>query len=470
MLDGGEQVKTTKIVASILAMSLVAAVSMAGTGERTSIQGLGMGHVYTAMARGLDAALLNPAGLDGDSTTFTFALLPIGVHVGSDFFTYDLYTSYFTGQDSGNTRVARNLSDADKQHILSVFPNGVGTIGFDLEARPVGLAIHTGIGSLAFTMTENASAQARIPSEYVRFLFYGNTPGSVYDFHESALSAWWIREYGITLATTLHHPFGLPVLGVGVTVKVVHGFGYAELTSFNSRLATGTDGVLHGTVDMHNRTAGIDPLTGNSDAGFSPFPAPAGSGMGLDIGATTELTSALRLGISVTDIGSITWTRNVRTAQADSAFVVDNPLDAGQRDGVEKALQGTSTPGAPFSTPLPTTIRLGAAMKVTDLPLIRGIVFGELTVGCDVDQVLFDAPGTPAGTRVALGMEWSPFRFLPIRTGYSWGGPDHTDFALGLGVHLGLFELDLASEDLGWLFSPKTVSYGAVSAGMKFRF
>ncbi len=459
----------TRISAGFLVTFLFTAGFNATAGERTSIQGLGMGHVYVAMARGLDAALLNPAGLDGDSTTFTFALLPIGVHVGSDFFTYDLYTSYFTGIDSGNTRVARTLSDADKQHILSAFPNGIGTIGLDLEARPVGIAIHTGLGSLAFTMTENASAAAHIPNEYLRFLFYGNTPGSVYDFHESSISAWWIRQYGITLATSFNHVFGLPILSAGMTVKVVHGLGYAELTRFNSRLVTSTDGILHGTVDMHSRTAGIDPLTGGS-GGFTPFPAPAGSGIGVDIGFATELNNALRLGISVTDIGSISWTRNVRTAQAESSFVVDNPLDAGQRDGVEKALQGTSTPGAPFSTPLPTTIRIGGAMRLTELPVIRSFVFGEMTVGCDFTQVLQDAPGIPAGTRFSLGMEWSPWKFIPIRTGYSWGGPDHTNFALGLGLHFGLFELDLASEDLGWLFSPKTVSYGAASVGMKFRF
>ncbi len=283
------------------------------------------------------------------------------------------------------------------------------------------------------------------------------------------MSAWWIRQYGITLARSFHNVFGLSELSTGITVKVVHGFGYAELTRFNSRLETGTDGVLHGVVDMHNRVAGIDPLTGG-EGGYTPFPAPAGSGLGFDIGVATELNSALRVGMSITDIGSILWTRNVREAWAESTFVVDNPLDAGQRDGVEKALQGNSSAGASFSTPLPTTIRIGAALNLSDMPAVRKLIFGELTVACDLNQVLQDAPGNPAGTRFSVGMEWSPWRFLPLRTGYGWGGPDHTNFALGFGFHVGFFDLDLASEDLGWLFSPKTISYGSVSAGMKLRF
>jgi hypothetical protein len=468
MFHGGEQVIAIRRITGWMAIGIATVATVAIAGERTSIQGLGMGRVYVAMARGLDAALLNPAGLDADSTPVTFTLLPFGVHMGSDFLTYDLYTSYFTGEETGNGRTARNLSDADKQSILAAFPDGVGTLGFDAEARPFGLAVHTGLGSLAFSVTENASAAVHIPNAYVRFLFYGNTPGSVYDFGESSMSAWWIREYALTLATTLHNILGLADISTGVTVKVVHGYGYAELTRFNSRLETGTDGVLHGIVDMHNRTAGIDPLTGG-EGGYSPFPAPAGSGLGVDVGFATSLTPALRVGLSVTDIGSILWTRNVREASADSSFVIDNPLDAGQRDGVEKALQGTSSSGASFSTPLPTTVRVGAALEVTKLPVLRKFIFGDLTVGCDMSQVLQDAPGDPAGTRLSLGMEWCPWGFLPLRAGYGWGGPDHTNFALGFGVHVGFFDLDIASEDLGWLFSPKTISYGSLSAGMKFR-
>ncbi len=453
---------------SALALLLGVLWTCAMAGEKTSIQGLGMGRVYTAMAHGLDAALLNPAGIDADSATVTFALLPIGIHLGSDFLTYDLYTTYFTGEESENGRVARSLSDVDKQNILAAFPDNVGVLGLDAEVRPIGLAIHTGLGSIAFTITENAAASAKIPNEYVRFLFYGNPPGSVYDFKESSFSAWWIRQYGVTVATSFSNVFGLRSASAGFTVKVVHGFGYAELTRFNSSLVTGTDGILHATVDMHNRSAGIDPLAGG-EGGYSPFPAPAGSGVGIDLGATADLNKMLRVGISVTDIGSILWTRNVREAWADSAFQVDNPLDEGQRDGVENALQGHSSPGAPFSTPLPTTIRLGAAVKVTELPVVRGIVFGDLTVACDLDQVLSATPGNPDGTRFSMGMEWSPFGFLPIRSGYGWGGPDHTNFALGFGLHFGFFALDVASENLGWLFAPKSVSYGSISAGMTFR-
>ena len=218
--------------------------------------------------------------------------------------------------------------------------------------RPLGLAVQVrGFGTMALTMTERAAADVRIPAQYVRFLLYGNPPGSVYDFGATAVNAWWTREYAMTLATTLHDVMGLPSLSVGVGGKIVHGYGVAQVTRFNSRLETGTNGVLTGAVDMESRSAGIDPIAGTGNGGYSPFPEPAGEGFGVDLGLAAQLSPLLRVGLSVTDIGSITWSRNVRVARAESTFVVDNPADETQRDAVEHALRGEAHDGDPFTTP-----------------------------------------------------------------------------------------------------------------------
>lgn len=454
----------------VLVLSCAGFVLHGFAGDRTSIQGLGMARAYTAVARGLDAAGINPAGVDGDSATITFGLLPFGAHFGSDFLSYGLYTRYFTGVESDNGRVGRYLSDADKRDILAAFPGGVGSAGLDAEARLVGLALHLGPGTIAVTVTEKASAAVKIPQDYASFLFYGNAPGSVYDFKESSMAAWWIREYALSLATTWHDAFGLKSFSAGASVKIIHGFGYAEVDRFNSRLETGTNGVLHGVIDMHSRSAGSDLLAGSGTGGFDPFPAPAGSGLGFDLGVAADLNSMIRIGVSVTDIGSVEWNRNVREAWTDSSFSIDNPLDEAQRDGIQNALRGKNVPAESFATSLPTTVRVGVDVELTQNRMLRKIIFGDMTVACDVAQVLAPAPGIVAGTRFSLGMEWRLFGFLPLRTGYMWGGTDHQNFALGLGLHLGFFQLDLASENMGWLLDRNTFSYASVSAGMKLRF
>jgi len=84
-------------------ISLLLAVALYGTGlltagERTDIQGMGMARTFTASTRGLDAVGINPANLRvGQDGVLTFGLLPVGLHVGSDFMTYELYQKYFTG-------------------------------------------------------------------------------------------------------------------------------------------------------------------------------------------------------------------------------------------------------------------------------------------------------------------------------------------------------------------------------------
>lgn len=442
----------------------------APAGERMSIRGLGMAHTYIGMAKGLDAVGINPADLDVEDATVSFSLMSAGVHAGSDFLSYGLYTKYFTGVPSATGNEAKYLTDADKNDILNSFPRGGGVLDMDAEARPFGIALKLGIGSMAATVTEVASVSLRVPSDYVRFLFFGNQPNSMYDFSQSKVQAWWLREYALTFATTLEQIQGLPELSLGIAVKLVHGYGYADLERFDSKFVTSSNGMLYGSINMRSRTAGIDPIAGSQRSPYAPFPAPAGVGYGLDIGASAKLSPGVRVGMSITDIGAIVWTRNIREAVAETTLVVDDPLDQEKRDQVERALEGKSGPGGSFKTPLPTTIRTGVSFELRRVEFLGKLIPGEMTVGCDLSQIVFDVPGSFSGTRLSCGAEWRPWTFLPLRTGISMGGSDHQNFALGLGIHAGFFAFDIASENLGWLLSPDNFSYASVSAGFTFRF
>jgi hypothetical protein len=452
--------------------SILCGTGVLSGGERTDVQGIGMARTFTASTHGLDAAGINPANLIGGDREYViqFGLPRVGMHVGSDFLTYDLYEKYFTGIKTDSGRVARYLTDTDKQDILNSFPDGVGTLSADAELRPIGLMVKLGFGALALTVTERVASSASIPHEYAEFLFYGNTPGSVYDFSQTHLAGSWTREYGLTFATQLPDlPFFSNVTG-GVGLKLVHGFAYAELDRFNTSLITSTSGVLTGTLDLHARTSRIDELTDAYSGPFSPFPAPAGTGIGIDLGMAGSLTEYMRVGISVTDIGSLTWTRNVEEVTADSTLVVSDPLDPDQNNGIQDAVNGKSKPGADFTTSLPTMLRIGVAVDLHKVPFFQSFIVGELMVAADYNQGLADAAGSPRNPRVSLGMQWSPLPFLPLRTGVSFGGTDHYNWALGFGFHLGVFDIDFASENVSWLFATKGTSYGSAAVGMRLNF
>ncbi len=464
--------RKNRCVAGILLALFVVWIPLAfASGERANIRGVGMGGTYVATSRGMDAVGINPANLGlPDDGTVTFSIAPLGVHVGSDFLTYGMYTDYFTGMETDSGRVGRYLTDADKKTILGSFPGGVGRISADIDARLFGLTVKLGdLGTVALTATEHVAAYGTIPSQYAEFLFYGNPPGSSYDFGQTRGAAIWSREYALSYGRKLPEFGFLTSLYGGIAIKLVHGYAYYELTRFNNQLSTSTDGILNGTIDVVGRSSRVSMLMDSEKSGFTPFPAPAGSGIGLDIGFSGGINEFMLAGVSVTDIGSLNWTGNVEENTSQATIRVDDPLRSSQRDSIQNAVKGSTHPGASFSTHLPTTIRLGVALELHKVRFLKSLIFGEMTLGCDYNQGLYEVPGSTNLGRVSLGLEYKPWGFLPIRTGVSFGGVDRSNFALGFGFHVGLIDLDFASDNLEWIFSQRNFMSASASVGMRFR-
>ncbi len=452
---------------------LVAAVFHSHTlfagGDRVDVRGMGMARTSAAVAQGLDAVGINPANLAVKDDAVTFAIAPIGAHAGSDFLTYGLYNEYFTGVETGNGRVGRFLEDPDKQKILDAFRGGVGEITADAAYRLVGVTVQLeAVGGFAFTITDNIAGIARIPNDYVRFLLYGNTPGSVYDFAKTSAKAAWLREFALSFGGTIPHPSFMQWLSLGAAIKLVKGYGYYEVERFNTSLTTSDNGILIGHVGYLARLVGRDPTRAQSGFSFSPFDQQAyGQGAGFDIGLAGGIGGFMTVGMSMTDIGQVNWEENIEETYADTTLVVDDPLAVEDGTIMENALQGKKRAGTPFSRSLPTTFRVGAAVQVEKLVAWMP---GELLLAADYTKGLVDAPGTTLYARFSLGMEWKLVNVLPLRTGVSFGGTDRTNIALGIGLHLGVFDLDVATENLDLLWGGDSVTHGSIAVGTRFRF
>jgi hypothetical protein len=449
---------------------LLQGIGMAG--EQTDIRGMGMSRASVASSRGLDAVGINPANLDiSERGTVVIGLLWVGASIGTDMTTYGVFREYFNGVATDSGTVARYLTDPDKRAILDGFSGSAGRISSDLEFRPIGIAVHLqGLGSLAVTMTDRVTATADIPRSYAEFMLYGNPPGSVYDFSGARVSAQWVREYAVSAARSLPSPLFLQSLTGGISLKLLQGFGYASMEHSNTRFETTMNGVLHGEVGMTSHTAGIGMLQSMGDSGsVTPFPAPAGAGWGIDLGVSAEVNDYLRVGIAVTDIGIMSWNRDIEIASVDSTITIDNATVESQRKAMEDAFHGTRGPGNGFTTSLPTTLRVGGSIELQKFPAIRHFLFGDMTVAADMVVGFHDVPGASTRARFALGLEYRPLSFLPIRMGGSLGGETRSNFSLGIGFHLGGFDLDLASGRLGWLFNHDNLHAASVAFGMKVR-
>lgn len=438
-------------------------------GDRVNVRGMGMARTYVATSRGLDAVGINPATLALEDDKLTVSLAPLGVHAGSDFLTLGLYNDYFTGVETGHGRVGKYLDDADKQRILDAFRGGVGEATADASVRLLGISYQIeSVGGFAFTITDQVAGSIRLPSEYVRFLLYGNTPGSIFDFSQTKAKVSWLREYALSFGGSIPHPSFMKWLALGAAMKLVDGFGYYEVVEFNTSLETADNGILTGHASYLSRLAGLDPTRENSGFSASPFGRPAyGHGSAFDLGLAGGITDYLTVGLSITDIGKMNWESQIEETYVDTLLIVDDPQEVRDGKAIENSLKGKKRPGAPFSSALPTTVRLGVALEVEK---VVEWMPGQMILAADYNKGIADAPGTTLYSRFSLGMEWKLLSFLPLRTGISFGGTDRSNYALGFGLRAGFFDLDVATENLDLLWSGESVSHASFAVGTRFRF
>ena len=455
----------------VIVLFLVQSNALMRAGGRSNIRGMGMARTFVATSRGIDAAGINPANLAfPDSGTVTVSIMPIGVHAGSDFLDYDLYTSYFTGVDTDTGRVARYMDEGDKKRVLDAFSRDLGRVSADVEATVVGISFRLSrIGAFALTMREQIYAFANLPRDYVEFIFNGNPTGTSYTFGGTEVRASWTREFALSFGASIRGVSFLRSFAVGLGAKLVKGYGYYEVQRFNTSLETSENATLTGVIDFLSRSAGEDPTRNRSLNAYTFFPRPAGTGYGFDLGIAGAFNDYLSFGISVTDIGTIRWTKDARETYADTTIVVDDPLQGQQRDAIEDIVKGRKRSVGSFRTSLPTAFRLGFALAVHKLPALREMP-GELLVGLDYNQGFQETASTTTNPRVSLGVEYKPLPWLPLRSGVSFGGTDHVNLALGFGINAGIVDFELASENVTWLFVPKSFSHASIALGFRLRF
>jgi hypothetical protein len=92
-----------------------------------------------------------------------------------------------------------------------------------------------------------------------------------------------------------------------------------------------------------------------------------------------------------------------------------------------------------------------------------------MTAECDYRQGFSDFPGSSRVGILSAGLEYRPWQFFPIRTGVGFGGADHFNFALGFGLKLWMLQIDVASDNIGWLFSHDTFSRGSLGVGLTLK-
>jgi hypothetical protein len=453
----------------ILILSLIFSSSfLYAGGERTNLQGLGMARTFTAVARGIDAVGVNPANLGyPDRGTVTFNILNFGMHGGTDFWNKELYTKYFTGDENGNSVF---LDDQAKRDIVDGFPAGLALSNFDFEIKSLSISYqHSKVGGFVFSIIDRAGFNLIIPKDYVEFALYGNPLNSRYDLSETYASAMWLREYALSYGRKIPRFVFMKSMTAGITLKLIQGYGYTELTRNNTYFTTNELAEISGKVDYRLKAAGVDYMFSDSTQNFEPFPRPAGIGYGFDIGVSGFIKDELSVGIAIVNIGAIKWSHNTREITGQAELKIDDPFAGNQLDTLDKALKGEDKNIGSFRTGLPTALRIGAAYQLDKAPWAGDNFPGELLLAFDYNQGFNNLPGNTTTPRFSIGAEYKPLKWLPIRTGLSVGGTDRVNMGFGFGFLLGAFDMEFATENFGAIFTPNDFRRLSFAMGMRVR-
>lgn len=454
--------------AKLIIICLIYSVSLFAVNERTNLQGKGMGRTFTTIARGINTIGINPANLSyKNSYTVDFNLFNFSLSTSSDLIDFRLYNKYFTGDENGDPIF---LTDAAKREILQVFPSGLAQTGFNLDFVLFALSVNAGkAGSFAFTASERVGLSILMPKDYLEFVLYGNPLNKKYDFSKTYFNTIWCREYSISYAHEIPEP-DLKFLSAGISLKLIHGYAFAEISHNRTYLTTDNESKISGKVDYQVKMAGIDLLLEENNEHYSPFPSPAGTGFGFDIGFSGNISEILTVGVAVTDIGKIRWNSNTFEHSGYAEFSIDDPKTAQEQlDSLGKIFENTNKKISSFKSSLPTVLRIGLGYKLDKAPFINNFP-GEMTIAFDYNQGFNNAAGNTKIPRFSLGLEYKPWKWLPIRTGISIGGYQGFNWAMGTGLIFSFMDLEFATENLEALIFPNSADGISLGLGIKLKF
>lgn len=386
-------------------------VKIAGTAENlNNARAFALGGAYSCLARGAESSLWNPANLSYNSgNRLSISILGFGVSAYNNAFNNRHYVRYNGAY----------LDQAAKADILNILPDNGLHVNIRSDIQTIGI----GFGPFAFTVQGRAAGEGTMDKDLFDLAFYGNQLDRLYTLEPANGSAVAMEtvsfSYGHYIPTDINY---ISHLGVGATLKYVHGEYYSHI--------------------LHSKARTITRLSSAEAAGeLSMRTATGGNGISLDIGMTVIVNEKLHLSLCADNLlSSVNWNHNPQQALFDfELFAPEVGELLIQSDAVDSIfISNDSTFDIhAFSTTLPQSLRLGAMYKIT-----RFVLTAELYQGFAKTAFTSTLP------RMALGSEYTPAKWLRLRLGQTIGGEQFYMFSYGFGLVFGPFRWDISGRSI----------------------
>ena len=276
----------------------------------------------------------------------------------------------------------------------------------------------------------------------------------------------WLREYNLSYGRQILEIEDKLNVYAGIGFKYMQGFGYIDIKSENNVLSAFSSlspifPVDYGIADTLNPSAVIQP-----EGSF--LPKPVGSGFGVDLGLSFLIVDKIKIGLALTNLGSMKWTGNVFTINDTTIYDTESAglqnYNIFQQIGDVVGEQGLFELQSlqEKTVKLPTTLRVVASFKIKE--------FAEL--GVDIIVPMNEGVGNVNKAIIGLGGDIYPLPWLRLSAGFLTGG--NYDFQIPVGLTFitgtGSWEGGIASRDAVTFFTQNGPTLSLSTGFMRFRF
>lgn len=430
----------------------------------------GKGGVSTALLQNWEVIGINPANLGwGTNYKFSVGVMNFG-------FTAQSRALDFPSLRKAFTNPSAQFTLQQKQEFANLFSTPDG-LNMQMHVNWIAASIaFPKFGGLAVNLRDRAFAHVGLSKNGADILFNGVNSAPYQD--SSILSQNISSVLDGTNASLLHYrelnlAYGRRILKMGTedadgvpAVQLFAGAGVKYIWGLGNMDVDVKDGKLDGHasfVESYNVNYG-------NLQNFTPQSTPllfdaVGSGIGVDAGASLILNNRFRFGVSVTDIGSITWGNNVLLTSdtlmpaLDSTSTGLNSWQLGSQSGNLFGQNGilNVAPGPDYTTALPARLRFGYSMRIG-----KRIDFGaDLVV--PLNKELYNL-GQPY---LAVGGEINLFGTAKLSLGFS--GNNELGWSVPVGFTIGtfgIFEVYVATGDVLSYFTKTDNPHLSVAVGV----
>jgi hypothetical protein len=468
-----------KHLSTLIPAALLLATPALAQNELSNFSATGRGGVINTFAEGYQALDINPANLgreNGPRVAFTIG--EIGAGAGSQSLTKTQFKKlvFHSGDELSGTERTALINGLTSDNTLNY--------NVDVTALALSVRLPAGLGGLAFSAHQRLGGHLAFNRNGADLVVNGRNADIIRQYYDAsgnprrgttppmlsaALDGTVIQ---LTVTNEYNVGYGVRVLNVPGVVQLTAGVGYRYIQGIgvaDARL--GAQGGLTAYTAL-SPVFGLSyspSLQGNVSFNYQNGGdlKPVGTGNGFDVGLAAEIGKIIRVGASVTDLGTMNWKGNLLT-------VNDQQLRYPQYNGTQdyNVVQGiidqfaddtkslfTYQPSREYKAQLPTKLRLGGGVRISEY----------FEAGLDVTVPLNKVAGNLTSTFVGAGLDYKPVRWLRLSSGVSGGAGYRASLPFGLTLVTGAWEAGVSTRDVTGYFSENSPYYSIATGVLRFK-